>query len=61
MSESMDQNLPEDEGYRDAGEAVFAALLDRVGEAAPRPRLGPTRRVVELLGERAQRLVQQIE
>ncbi|WP_241975967.1 bifunctional folylpolyglutamate synthase/dihydrofolate synthase [Cryobacterium algoricola] len=51
MSDSMDQNLPEDNEYRDAGEAVFAALLDRVGEAAPRPRLGPTRRVVELLGD----------
>jgi dihydrofolate synthase/folylpolyglutamate synthase len=51
MSDSTDQELPEDDEYRDAGEAVFAALLDRVGEAAPRPRLGPTRRVVELLGD----------
>ena len=51
MSDSMDRNLPEDDEYRDAGEAVFTALLDRVGEAAPRPRLGPTRRVVELLGD----------
>jgi len=51
MSDSMDQDLPEETEYREAGEAVFAALLDRVGEAAPRPRLGPTRRVVELLGD----------
>ncbi|KGJ74219.1 dihydrofolate synthase [Cryobacterium roopkundense] len=36
---------------REAGDAVFAALLQRVGEAAPRPRLEPTRRVMDLLGD----------
>ena len=36
---------------REAGDAVFAALLERVGEAAPRPRLEPTRRAMDLLGD----------
>ncbi|MCB1281268.1 MAG: dihydrofolate synthase, partial [Salinibacterium sp.] len=30
---------------------VYAELLARVGEANPQPRLGPTRRVAELLGD----------
>ncbi len=30
---------------------VFAALLSRTGEAAPQPRLGATRRALELLGD----------
>jgi len=34
-----------------AGNAVYAALLERLGEAAPQPRLSATRRVVELLGD----------
>jgi dihydrofolate synthase / folylpolyglutamate synthase len=46
-----DDDVPEDDSYRDAGDAVFSALLERVGEAAPRPRLEPTRRAVELLGD----------
>ncbi|MEO6200014.1 MAG: Mur ligase family protein [Cryobacterium sp.] len=37
--------------WREAGDAVLAALLSRVGEAAPRPRLAPTRRAVDLLGD----------
>jgi len=32
------------------GDAVFAALLTRMGEAAPQPRLDPTCRALELLG-----------
>lgn len=36
---------------RDAADAVYAALLERVGEGSPRPRLAPTRRTVELLGD----------
>lgn len=36
---------------RAAAEAVQAALLARIGEQAPRPRLEPTRRAAELLGE----------
>lgn len=36
---------------RDAAEAVHAALLARIGEATPQPRLEPTRRAAELLGD----------
>lgn len=36
---------------REAAESVFAALLARIGEGAPQPRLEPTRRAVELLGD----------
>lgn len=32
-------------------DGVFAALLSRSGEAAPQPRLAPTRRALELLGD----------
>ncbi len=41
----------EDAEHRDAADAVYAALLARVGEGSPRPRLAPTRRTVELLGD----------
>ncbi|AWB95577.1 dihydrofolate synthase [Agromyces badenianii] len=37
--------------YADAADAVYRSLLDRVGEAAPEPRLDATRRAVELLGD----------
>jgi dihydrofolate synthase / folylpolyglutamate synthase len=37
--------------FRAAGDAVLAALLARVSEAAPRPRLEPTRRAMDLLGD----------
>jgi dihydrofolate synthase/folylpolyglutamate synthase len=40
-----------DAELRDAADAVYAALLGRVGEGSPRPRLEPTRRTVELLGD----------
>lgn len=40
-----------DEASREAGDAVFAALLRRVGESDPRPRLEPTRRALDLLGD----------
>jgi len=36
---------------RDAADAVYGALLARIGEGSPRPRLAPTRRAVELLGD----------
>ena len=39
---------PED---RDAADDVYAALLARVGEGSPQPRLDATRRAVELLGD----------
>ncbi len=37
--------------HRRAADAAYEALLGRVGEAAPQPRLEPTRRAVELLGD----------
>jgi dihydrofolate synthase/folylpolyglutamate synthase len=40
-----------DEDFSEAAEAVYQALLARVGEGAPQPRLGATRRAVELLGD----------
>ena len=36
---------------RDRADAVYEALLARTGEGSPRPRLAPTRRTVELLGD----------
>ncbi len=36
---------------RDAADAVYGDLLARVGEGSPQPRLAPTRRAVELLGD----------
>jgi dihydrofolate synthase/folylpolyglutamate synthase len=41
----------DDSEYQAAADAVYAELLERVGEQAPQPRLEPTRRVVELLGD----------
>ncbi len=41
----------DDAEARDAADAVYAALLARIGEGSPRPRLAPTRRAVELLGD----------
>jgi dihydrofolate synthase/folylpolyglutamate synthase len=40
-----------DDEFRAAGDAVYEAMLDRLGEGDPRPRLAPTRRAVELLGD----------
>ncbi|RQP11133.1 MAG: bifunctional folylpolyglutamate synthase/dihydrofolate synthase [Microbacteriaceae bacterium] len=37
--------------HRTAADAVYEQLLARVGEGAPQPRLEPTRRAVELLGD----------
>ncbi|TPW70310.1 folylpolyglutamate synthase/dihydrofolate synthase family protein [Schumannella sp. 10F1B-5-1] len=39
---------PED---RAAADALYQELLDRIGEANPQPRLEPTRRALELLGD----------
>ncbi len=41
----------EDSEYQADADRVYAELLARVGESAPRPRLEPTRRAVELLGD----------
>jgi dihydrofolate synthase/folylpolyglutamate synthase len=40
-----------DDDFRAAGDAVYEAMLDRLGEGDPRPRLAPTRHAVELLGD----------
>jgi dihydrofolate synthase/folylpolyglutamate synthase len=40
-----------DDEYTEAGNAVYAELLERLGEASPQPRLWATRRAVELLGD----------
>ncbi|GEP27243.1 dihydrofolate synthase [Cryobacterium levicorallinum] len=48
--EPMNQPAPLN-AFREAGDAVFAALLLRVGEAQPQPRLAPTRRALEFLGD----------
>jgi dihydrofolate synthase / folylpolyglutamate synthase len=40
-----------DGGFREAADAVYRELLERIGESAPRPRLEPTRRAVELMGD----------
>jgi len=41
----------DDSEFQEAADQVFRELLDRVGEANIRPRLEPTRRVAELLGD----------
>jgi dihydrofolate synthase/folylpolyglutamate synthase len=41
----------DDDLFARSADAVYSALLDRLGESAPQPRLGATRRVVELLGD----------
>jgi len=46
----VSDDIPEDE-WRDQAEAVYQALLARVGEGAPERRLDATRRAVELLGD----------
>ena len=48
MTDQLSESTPED---RDAADAVYTALLARVGEAAPQPRLDATLRAVELLGD----------
>ncbi len=43
--------MSDDEDFAAAGDAVYQALLTRLGEASPQPRLAATRRAVELLGD----------
>ncbi|KFF59835.1 dihydrofolate synthase [Cryobacterium sp. MLB-32] len=47
----MNEPSEPDDASREAGDAVFEALLMRVGEGSPRPRLEPTRRALDLLGD----------
>lgn len=49
MSDAYDGEFDAD--AREAADAVYAALLERVGEGAPERRLAATRRAVELLGD----------
>ena len=54
MSKNHDAEDPEigDEAlFQVQADRVYAGLLARVGESNPRPRLAPTRRVAELLGD----------
>lgn len=47
----MSDPLENDDASRVEAEAVYATLLERLGEASVRPRLAPTRRAVEILGD----------
>jgi dihydrofolate synthase/folylpolyglutamate synthase len=46
-----DPELGDDAFFQNDADQVYAELLSRIGEANAQPRLGPTRRVVELLGD----------
>jgi dihydrofolate synthase/folylpolyglutamate synthase len=46
-----DPELGDDALFQTQADQVYAELLERVGEANPRPRLDATRRAVELLGD----------
>ncbi|MGX5680128.1 bifunctional folylpolyglutamate synthase/dihydrofolate synthase [Schumannella luteola] len=41
----------DDSEFREDADRAYAELLERIGEAAPQPRLNATRRAVELLGD----------
>jgi len=43
--------MSDDGEFRAAADAAYEAMLDRLGEQSPRPRLAPTRRAAELLGD----------
>jgi dihydrofolate synthase/folylpolyglutamate synthase len=49
--DAHDPELSDDALYQNDADEAYRELLERVGEANPQPRLGPTRRVVELLGD----------
>lgn len=46
-----DSVFADDEEFQDEADEVYAELLARIGEAAPQPRLEPTRKACELLGD----------
>jgi dihydrofolate synthase / folylpolyglutamate synthase len=46
-----DEPVTDDGEFQEAADQVYRELLERVGEADIRPRLGPTRRAAELLGD----------
>ncbi|RZU65105.1 dihydrofolate synthase/folylpolyglutamate synthase [Microterricola gilva] len=45
----MSENIYDE--FEEAADAVYRALLKRIGEVNPQPRLEPTRRALELLGD----------
>lgn len=47
----MTDSLDEDREFQAEADEVYAELLVRIGEAAPQPRLEPTRKACELLGD----------
>ncbi|PPG70876.1 dihydrofolate synthase [Rathayibacter rathayi] len=47
----MSDPFESDDADRAAADAVYAVLLERLGESSIRPRLAPTRRAVEILGD----------
>jgi dihydrofolate synthase / folylpolyglutamate synthase len=54
MSKKREEDDPEignNALFQVQADRVYAELLSRVGESNPQPRLGPTRRVAELLGD----------
>ena len=53
MTDAQESREPSEQELadREAADAVFAELLARLGEGSPQPRLEPTRRAVELLGD----------
>ena len=61
MSNNNDEDRPNDDDreigdydddlYERGAQEVYDALLDRIGEASPQPRLSATRRAVEMLGD----------
>ena len=54
MSKNRDAEDPElsnDALFQTQADRVYGGLLARIGEANPQPRLGPTRKVLELLGD----------
>ncbi|MEO5535299.1 MAG: folylpolyglutamate synthase/dihydrofolate synthase family protein [Pseudolysinimonas sp.] len=52
MSEdALDELFDDDPQYQSAADEVYAELIARLGEATPQPRLEPTRKACELLGD----------
>src|SRR5690606_35153139 len=51
MTDALDDARREDAEYQAEADEVYAELLQRIGEAAPQPRLEATRRACELLGD----------
>jgi dihydrofolate synthase/folylpolyglutamate synthase len=47
----MSDPLLPDDADRTAADVVYSALLERLGETSVRPRLAPTRRALEILGD----------